>query len=464
MKTTLKIIWLNNIIFLVVFLFLSFINKPAADDYWFLSHVRDLGVFDLVKQLYNNASGRWSANFAANVFYALYLSHPVTIAIPALFNLIFGIAISFLFIKKYYIINNIVHKPFQIAGISIFFILSLFLCTFDIGESWFWTVSITVYFFSIWCFLGMLYLIFWCKNNCFNFILLIAMSVYIGGASEGYAIFFIFVLTVVFFFSFFGKYFSTFTISQKLKNRYIIKLLLAIVFITIGLYVNYISNGTASRQSWLPKPTLFTGFWMTAYTFIQIILPNIVKIFPILLALLLISFSFFSIHQHEKFPTINNLKKSVLFLFFICLILVLVMLFPTAFLLSDALPNRALSIVSLFIVVLAIYLGYFLSRLKVKKVKAHSFAQIAIAVFTIYWFVMLAIKIPQTWHYAKAWAVRNESLKQQISIKTTDTIVVKYLPSPGFLYSVEDTLHLQNMQWQQMELYYNFNGKIIYQK
>lgn len=464
MKTTLKIIWLNNIIFLVVFLFLAFINKPAADDYWFLAHVKEYGVFDLVKYMYDNANGRWSANFTANIFYALYLWHPLTIAIPALLNLIFGIAISYLFIKKYYILNNIVQKPFQIAGISIFFVLSLFLCTFGIGESWFWTVAITVYFFSIWCFLGLVYCLFWGKTKYIHFLFVMIASAYIGGASESFGILFVFILIAVFLYSWFGKYFSASTFSQKLTNRFFLKLMLAITCIAMGLYLSYISNGTVLRQSWLPKPTLYAGFWMTAYTIIRIILPNIIKILPILLALLFISFSFFSIHQHEKFPTINNLKKRVLFSFLICLILILVMLFPTAFLLSDALPDRALSIVSLFMIILAIYLGYLLSRLKVKKIKANSFALIAVSVFTVYWFVMLAIKIPQTWHYAKAWTVRNEILKQKINSKTNDTIYVKYLPTPGFLYSVEDTSHLQNMQWQQMELFYNYNGKIIYQK
>ncbi len=182
---------LTGISFLLLYTVLSFNNRLASDDVYFLAMLKKQGFWDCFRNVYNGWSGRWSAtayffcvigltdNYL-HIHYFLVAYHILTLL---LLIAAIQMIIQFVFLKFLQITLAIL----DVLVYSILFIACFYFFTFDSIEAWWWLCSSIAYLQGI-CFLLVgVALILQHKRGILHDCCISLCFIYAGGCMEIYS-------------------------------------------------------------------------------------------------------------------------------------------------------------------------------------------------------------------------------------------------------------------------------------
>ena len=427
------------ILFLILYFILSLNSRIAGDDYFYLWLKNTFGAWDGMIYQYNQWSGRWASHWIGCAMIS-HWRNPFFLPIVNFFTLgvlYFSLKIGFekitaqLKIK----IDTIIIPPLIILLITTFFFTS-----FSIGETWFWYIIILTYLWSIIAFIFLLNLIFSFKNNFQTILFIIICSAYIGGASESFALIFLFSLSVILLYRKKLNMIRSFlSIDQKL--------ILAISVLLLSFSFSYFAPGTEIRNSLLPHTPLLEKLQIFSKSYIKYFLRYLPdKI--IYLLLFSIPWLYFGSHYLKNTFKENEVLKIIKNLTLLFLVLLAITLLPTSFIMSETGPGRSLSIVSLLTVIyyslLFSLLGIFIDTNKIlNRILFTSLSLISILflIFTIYF------QYGITKHFSQACDERLQSLDAALKNNLKGTLELNKIPPEGMLFwdeLSEDTTYFTN--------------------
>jgi hypothetical protein len=319
---------INGLFFLIFFIYRSLNSTLLADDFHFLDLAEKMGAWNGMLFQYNTYSGRWSAHLAGcllllyshfKMFFILFHLFSLT----ALYFGIFSVIKSFLSDK---VQRNDCHI------LAICFLISFYVATTDKWQSWFWFISVVSYLWSLISSFFLFFLIYNKRNNILYSFLLIIPSLYIGGASESFALISLFLLIIILIHNYKFSH-------DRQKRR---KIYIALAFLLLSLIISLTAPGTEVRMELLPHLSLVSKFLILCKEIIKVFVFQVMPSIPVVL-LMSIPFALLQIN------TVKPVKYTkVLLASFFCYVL---LLSPTVFIMSEAGPARALLLISLLTVI-----------------------------------------------------------------------------------------------------------------
>ena len=434
------------ILFVCLLLMLSFFNRLATDDYYFIWDVRNHGIITGVTSQYMEWCGRFAATFAMDFFYKAF---DVNYSYYILFPFISALLI---FAGVYFLLGNVASKlsfvitPVQKRLIAASFTALLFFLSVDIGESWFWFCAQSSYMWSIIAFIWGCVFLSDGKNTFFSTTLALLCIVYVGGSSEVYSVIFGLFFTLYLFHNYrhSGNFKSFLSINKKAL----------IVYSALGIsfIIFLIAPGNYLRDGLFPEHQFLNSFYITAKSFakfgifyLPFKLPYIfIFAFPFLLlgdALKSIEVKAFQLSFKSFFIRISSGFTIVLFIFF----------FIVAYVMVETGPPR-MWLLSSFLFAIYCSLVFFYAGykgiLKEKALTALKHCSVVIGIGLMLFH--LVYQYPIASKYANANDERIEFITTlNKTIKEDSLVCLAPLPPAGMLYSTEiasDTSHFTNKE------------------
>ncbi len=426
-------------LFLVLYFLLSFHYRLASDDFYYLSLYKKFGAWNGMVFQYEQWSGRWAAHFLACLFLKFHANFFLLpyISILTLVLLYFSLQ---KIIKKLLPLFHFDLPEVNLNSLTFVLVTSFFFSTYSIGETWFWYIIILTYLWSIVAFLILLNYIFSESNNSINYSLIILTSAFIGGASESYALLFLFFLSLTFLYRWKRQ-------KNKITERTTLRLLIAIVVLTISFSISILAPGTSIRYSLLPHPPLIEKFWII----VKAIIKYFVRFLPEkFIYLFIFSMPWFFFGSFNKGSGYTKIKAGITMinislLFFITLIILFI---PTTFIMSETGPDRALSIVSLITTVYFAILFFLFGTMFNPNSLWWKRTQIIFSLAAISFLILTILnQYPIIRNFTKAYNERMKDLDKAKTEKYNGVLELNKLPSSGYLYWAElsqDTSYFVN--------------------
>ncbi len=352
----------TSFIILIIFLLINLaINvRFAADDYYFIFLNNNYGAIGGAFFQYTDFSGRWLCHFIS-LLLLNFSSFRMFLPIYFLATfIVFYLVLSSLFYKIYSWYDDS-EKDLDSDFAPLLLLTTFFLCSFSIGENWFWFISVSTYMWSLISSLLLINLYLNNKKRFYTPYVLVFASLYIGAASESYAILMIL----------FSGIFITYKIKQEGlpafkandKNKTLVR---SIILIFIAFLISTLSPGTFHRNELLPNLSLIENFTVLIRSYGKIFiryLPSKIHLF-LIFSLPWMAFGFYI--QELATYTLKNIIQKISVTIFLTLSLIFISLLPTVFLLGETGPARALSIITLIFTIsfatIFTLLGMFVKR------------------------------------------------------------------------------------------------------
>ena len=453
------LIYISGIIFLTLFGICSYFNRFAVDDYFHIYNETKFGIWGEMIEGYNNWGGRWTSYLLWNIIYHFHDSKLILFIYTFSIILFFILAVYLLFKQLFlFTASNITRQTTLIT--TILFSSFTFLFSFNKGEIWFWTVSTAMYIVSIIFFIFLLSLLISKSRKIYILFLIIIFSVFAGGTSEIYALFYILFLLLFIFVLFFSKN----PILGSIRKPLLLKLAFAIFFITTAFIISVKAPGNEVRASWLPEPSFLKSIFITFKELVKIIVLkfSIQLHWVVLFSIPFIYLGFINginLKKIDKKKTIKPFFISILVLF----ILLYILLFPSCYILSEAGPDRSLSMIIITVAIFIASWFYYIGKNCIKNnlfIKKLFFTSMAIIIFFLSTLCIMQFRIDSK--YASTVDIRESFLKDIQKNKNKKTITITKLPPSGFLYSAEisaDTNYFGNEHYR-LGLFLDFKVSI----
>lgn len=404
-----QLVKLQAILFLVFLIVTFYFNRFAADDYHFIGELNNKSFQEIYQHLYFKWHGRWSSNFLLLAFlqfrntpYFLLLYGLLTLGV-----LYIGIMRLLQSINQYINLAST-----QLKTYSLLLIGTLFFCTINPNETWFWYTSSIVYFWSAIAFVYALGNYFKPQKKWWNYLIYAIVLAYIGGSNEPLALFII-LLSII----------------SLLKKKQALFSLIGLLAIISALSVNYLSPGTLHRDEIttglsLKNLILYTGYGSLKYLFFQL--------HTTFLPAILFSVPFYYLGRKTDY-TCSNTFKPIPELFYSILIIGLVVVFNqlvVIYALGGLPPDRATITSSMVITTLLVrYLFLLGNHQKSKDIKfLLYFNVVGLFIFNILFFNI-------HYQYAKSVDKRMNTIKEKS--KLNGPIKLRALPTSGYIYHRE---------------------------
>lgn len=450
------------LLFVFLFLILCFHSRLATDDYYTIWSVKDNGILNNVKVIYDNWLGRFTAVFFNSVIFGLLKTNqPYYYFLPLFSYLLLLISVFLIFreLKQKMFYELKTQTLFIFSGL---FTILFFFLTFDIGESWFWYCSLSSYLLSIIAFLFGLFFILKSNKYILTFIGTMICFLYVGGASEVYSSIFITLFLVAIFYRI--KKRSEFR--QFFKSRINQKLMIAFFTLILSFIITLSSPGNLMKEALNPD----FDFPVFLYYFLRMTGKLLFWFFPQkILYIIAFAVPFIVLGNYFKNRSFNfRIKFAVEFKFLTIVLLaaILIVFISIAGLIQQSGEYRVWTILSFLLTIYFCYLFFNIGYKQVfKENKLLKIKYISVVLSLIILSYHLINQYTLTKHYANAVDERINylvSLNQRI---TKDTLVsLTPLPKSGMLYSAEisaDTTHFTNME---LRMGYNLKYHVISEK
>jgi len=440
---------LCSLSFLLLVLTLSYYNRFAVDDYHYISHLRNLGVWGSMQYDYTFWGGRWATNLLWSIVYCNY-QHSFVLVLFTFSNIIFLVASLFFLLRNIPVLVNIkFSSKLTLLNYCAITVMFVFLISPSKGEIWLWAASGFTYLLSISCFLCGFAMVTARKNNIFSYLLMVLCFIYTGGASEVYAITCVFILL-------FSLLFISKTKNPNIsasRKSFLIKCCIALIFLLIAWIISIVAPGNSERASKLPEASVIGTFYMAFSALGKLILYKILPLSPWIIPFSLISIylGYLNGNEEKKIDWKNYLKK-FLYSSILLLFIVYCLLYISCYSLSDMAPDRSLSQILFMIVLFITGWLFFLGYKCIKNAKILSYCFYISTLFIIISLIELTVRQQKIMSaYATATDQRKEYLLDLEKAGNKKVITVKPLPSSGFLYSAEvteDTLNYRNEHYE----------------
>ena len=442
-----------TILFILLLVNLSLNARFAADDYYFLYLNMNYGPVDGTIFQYMDFSGRWLCHFISLL--ALNLSG-FRFFLPAYF--VFTFAMLYLILSslfyKIYTYYDIDENDFNSDLPPLLLLASFILCSFSVGENWFWFISVSTYIWSISFSLLLVNLYINNKKRFYKPALIIFASLYIGSASESYALLMIIFSILYIIFKIRTEGIETFKSDPKQKT-----LITSLILIFISFLISTLSPGTFHRNDLLPSLSLLQKSEVLIKSFAKIFiqyLPSKLFLF-ILFGVPWIRFGFY-IQEITSMTTKNVLKNIGLTMLF-TILAILISLLPTVFILGEMGPARALSMITL-IMTAATAITFTLFGMMIRtESEIIKITSVSFFLLITYLFFVNIKEYSVTSLYAKLYDERTARINELKNANFTGIAELPPLPPSGMLYNAElsiDTSYFVNQHWKKgLDLNYN---------
>lgn len=436
-----KLMVANNSLFILLFLLLSFYNRIAIDDFYFLDNVRKYGIIQGTIIEHQTWSGRWISVLLNQLVLSFYHFKYFLFVYEICALLLFIFSLNRLI--KYYIISFKLERieSWKILNGSIFIISAIFYSTIKIDETWFWLCSSCTYLICVIMFFLGLSSILSPQKNVTEIALNIFSFCYVGGSCEPFALFVLLIMSV-----FWMLIFKDIIKLPLPKKNTLIKTAIAIASCSLSFLILYIANGNTIRRQFFDDISILETSVLNIKTTGMIVLLRLPAILPfVFLFTLPIIYT-----GNSKSKTLHAVIKNCLLTMLMYLFILYLYQFPITYITQDIAAYRALfpiSFITLCASAIILYqLTYLTTKLKLyyKHIAIASF--ILIGIFQIHLFISQMNVLPK---YAKAYDDRMMYLNKNIN--TNHVITLDSLPSSGLLYSAEitgDSLHFSNKHLQ----------------
>jgi hypothetical protein len=419
----------------------AYFNRYAADDFYFISEIKN----NSAVEIFNHLQFNWHGRFASNLLIAYLL--PLT-KFP-FFLMVFNLSSCLLLymaiirltknVASFYAINLKNKSLFAFLAITVFFFLTL-----SPNDVWFWLTGSVVYLYSTITLFFLLSVFFKNEKNNVDYFLLVVSSVYIGGSNEPMALILLLFLAI-------------FAVKQPLQFKIQLPYLLSATLLFSGFCVIFFSSGTAIRDELTPSLEWTNVVLFTAYSTVKSLL---FKLHYTFIPAILLAFPFYMLgtkskYKLENFQPIRQLVYAALLIVFIVIINHLIVVIP----LGALPPDRATMVSSVLILILLIrYLFLLGSKIDIsEKMKKVILILNTIGVLI---FVIVTFQIHK--NYATAYDKRmDELVKIKTNIIHQQPIYLKALPNSGYLPTAEirtDTTHFLNVD---LKRHFELNNALI---
>ncbi len=430
---------ITGFFFIILFLILSFHSRIASDDFYYLYLSDKFGAWNGMLYQYQLWSGRWSAHFFACLLLKIH-----TLPYFLFFVYIFTLLVMYLAFRKSFLL---LHSYLQLSiptnlinELTLLIITSFYFSTYSIGETWYWFIIVITYLWSLISFFIILNNVFSKKQGFLNYLFLILAALFSGGASESYAIISIVLLLTI-------LVYRLKILSVSLKDFTSSRLILAIVIITISLSFSAFAPGTSIRYSMLPHPPFLEKLWIALKALLKFFiryLPQ--KIFYLTLFSLpwLFIGSFSGNEKYQKFRMrIQLLNSTIIFL-----LLIVLMFIPTAIIMSETGPDRALSVISLTTSIYFAIVFYLLGTgINFQDKRSKVFILVSGTLIGVFLCLTIYNQYSITKYFSSAYENRISILQENKINRQSLIMELEKLPSSGMLYWEEiskDTSYFVN--------------------
>ncbi len=432
-----KIIAFSNIIFIILYSVLSYYNRIAVDDFYFLAFLKEHGILGGAIETYNTWSGRWVSSLL-NAFVISFYPFKY-------FLFVYGLLVFALFI---YSVKRCIHNlkdNFQWDNLSfwkelhiaIFIVSAFFYSTIKIDETWFWLCSTCVFLLSmILFFLGTSALIS-CKKGVVNTLLIIIPFTLIGGSSEPFALIVLLLLLLFGLANFFDL-----IILNLPKTDVTKRFSIAFICCFTSFVFLYSAEGNRVRESFFDDISIWESFFLNIKTTGMIILLRLPLIIPFVI---LFSIPAYYLGCLKSVENINKktirLRISFILIFYFAALYIYQL--PITYITQDIGAYRALFPVTLFSLVAGFSIFYNIGLAgNLKSSRVHFiilFSLVTIVSLNIYSLISQLIILPK---YAEAYDNRIVYLKK--NKENMHPIIVEPLPESGLLFSAEISTDTSN--------------------
>jgi len=449
--------------FLLLYVMLCWHSRLATDDYAYIWQVYNKGVLNEVKVQYMLWSGRIAATFLTDVIYKVldvdqtwYFSYPLfsgALLLTGVYK-----AINSVFSHYNFVISS-AHKKLA----SLLFIALLFFMTIDIGETWFWYNSISHYLGSVIALIWGIAFLFDKRNQLATTIAAGFCFLYIGSASEVYAVIF-------------GLFFLLLLYSRLKKHNYKIrgffsdksdqKIFFVALLFLISFIITVVAPGNYVRATFFPKPgfisTISLISYMSGKLFFWFIPQKLVYIIAFASPFLIIGKHYNKGINLSFRDFLKNVRVVTLLLFISCFVVFGLI----AFIMSQSGEYRIWFILSFLLTVyccgICFYAGY-KSLLNDKYTEGLKKVSILIGLVVMGYTIINQYNI--TKKYSEAHDQRVAFLvKMNERIQKDTLITLPLLPPSGMLYSAEITNNPDDFLNEELKQGYRLKFHVVSEK
>jgi hypothetical protein len=429
-----------DLLFLALFLLLSYHNRLASDDFEFLRALKEYGITGAVSYFYHNWNARWPAILLAEIVLSLSEKTPFALFLYGLATLALAVTSFFFLLRNLTKLANLSINNYWVLLYSILLTANFFFLTPGISDTWFWLTTSLMYLWGTLIFL-LGFSLTLTERSTFAGNLFIALCfLYCGSANEPLAISVV-ALLVTFYFLY-GAGLS------KVRKY---KLLLAVFFTSASFLILISSPGITIRRSFLPESqlnvSLLAIFFKSLARYFFIVLP------PVLIKGL--SFSFLWIFAGMQLKkklnfTPDRIKKAIKTLVLLFLLVLVTSFLPVCYVMSEMGPPRAWTFPALCMTLLLSAGGFTGGLLFPGKFTS----KIVLSMSTVCFFILCITGFDQyriTSLYKSKWDERTGILFKMRSENSKASLGLSPLPPSGYLYSAEvsdDTNHFTNRHLQ----------------
>ncbi|GAB1414645.1 hypothetical protein MASR2M117_00510 [Paludibacter sp.] len=189
-KTFTAILTGLNLLFIIYYIILAIYSRPHYDDLHFLWKLREMSIFDYVKDMYFDRSGRFMGYYINGLVFKTILLTGKYWFFPILFGII-GVILTIIGTKRLLKLN---YGIIQINAVLLFY--NLFVLTNIDFPVFFWLCAMSYYLLvpAMICLIGLLLTK---ENNIFEWALMVVLTLFLGGGQEAFTPIVLFVFGVV---------------------------------------------------------------------------------------------------------------------------------------------------------------------------------------------------------------------------------------------------------------------------
>ncbi len=425
--------------FFLLYFTLSFNNRLAADDFYFLKNLNDHGWWQSMVLSWHSWVTRWSSVLWLNV---VFFSYKLTGSF-LVYHLVTLVALFFAIERILLSASSYLHQP-QVSGFRFqvsLFVVSFFFLAGSIGETFFWITSTAMYLSS---FIALCFLISEVIKEKVNFLsafICIVFSAFIGGAAEAISISGFFILALILFFQ----------VREKKKSWLS---LLSILILLVSIIISYAGEGRLLRQSALPHTSTIDAMLIPIKSIAQMEIYFLKEkvLWAILFFLAWMGFA-------ERVSIYRRFKSDIILKILVWYVaLSFVFLFPTCYLLGEIPPFRAWILVSFLNCCCLVLCGIvFSNHTSLKPELAKVISNSALIILSL---LITKTAIEQrriTKEYAHAVDARIEVL-ESANPNEGKEIVLDKLPESGLLLSSEISSDTSDFRNRHLQSYYGLKG------
>ena len=422
-----------NIVVTLYLLLLSYYNRLSNDDWTFWNALSEKGIWGFIGETYLTWQGRFSGFFLTSLDLLVYQCLGDLI-LPTLVLILAGTYANYLLLKFYF--PNINKKLLIVISNFLFYISILGLLDFT---TFYW-VCASGYIKFVVLSEFLFYFVIKKSSNIVDYILIILLSLLIGGSAETFTP----IILLLIFVRVCYCYFKSYAIFIECKKE-----LLALCVVFIGFLFMVFAPGNAVRLSSFEHDFSFSGLLLClTKAFAQYFIYQLPKIFYATLALFPGIFVGQTLGESSTLGFMKNIsvKKVISISSLILFIVIVLAVLPGSIAVYALLPLRSLSFLSFVLVAHFFFIGIFLG---INNYKLTYYVPLCFIVFFLILGYRFYKEIPNCQPYVNSLSKREfklQILNEQILYRGVSDTLVYIQPLPDFKYKDLNCIYLDYME------------------